>query len=47
MTFLDEHEILEGAINLHLHVGPDYCPRYGTASSWPSRQLRWEFARLA
>jgi hypothetical protein len=29
MTFLDEHEILEGAINLHLHVGPDYCPRYG------------------
>lgn len=27
--FLDERLILEGAVNLHLHVGPDYIPRYG------------------
>lgn len=29
MIFMDEQEILAGAVNLHLHVGPDYCPRYG------------------
>lgn len=28
-VFMDEREILEGGINLHLHVGPDYMPRYG------------------
>ncbi len=29
MQFLDEREMMEGAINLHLHVGPDYVMRYG------------------
>lgn len=29
MIFMDERAMMEGAINLHLHVGPDYVPRYG------------------
>lgn len=30
MTFIDD-TILKGAIDLHVHVGPDYSPRYSDA----------------
>ena len=37
MTFIDD-TILKGAIDLHVHVGPDYSPRYSDASRrWNAR----------
>ena len=46
-VFMDEYAILEGAINLHLHVGPDYAPRYGDSIKLATQAKEFGMRALA
>ena len=41
MTFIDD-TILKGAIDLHVHVGPDYSPRIPAAAASRARRIASE-----